>query len=193
MHPQLQTIADEYESAQERLRRLVQTVPAGRWTERPEPERWSIAECVAHLNLTTEAFRPLVEAALAEGRRRGGPKPEHYRRDFVGWLMWRTAGPPARPRVKTTAPFVPKSTVAPAELVAEFERLQAEQLGWVAGADGLPLGSLRITSPFSARLHYNLYSLLTILPRHEHRHLWQAEQVWEVLQSRRPPQPGRPT
>ena len=193
MHPQLQAITDEYESAGLRLRQLLETVPAGRWTERPAPERWSIAECVAHLNLTTEGFRPLVEVALAEGRRRGGPAPQRYRRDLIGYLMWRTAGPPARARVKTTAPFVPRSTAAPAELVAEFERLQAEQLRWVAAADGLPLGSLRITSPFNARLKYNLYSLLTILPRHEHRHLWQAERVWEVLQRRQasPPELAR--
>jgi DinB family protein len=184
VHPQLQAITDEYESAGVRLRRLLETVPAERWAERPAPERWSIAECVGHLNLTTEGFRPLVEAALAEGRRRGGPAPEHYRRDFVGWLMWRTAGPPARVRVKTTARFVSQSTAPARGLVTEFERLQAEQLRWVAAADGLPLGSLQITSPFNARLKYNLYSLLTILPRHEHRHLWQAEQAWQALQQR---------
>ncbi len=29
---------------------------------------------------------------------------------------------------------------------------------------------------------YNLFACLTILPRHQHRHLWQAEQAWQALQ-----------
>jgi len=87
-------------------------------------------------------------------------------------------------RVKTTSRIVSQNTAPARGLVTEFERLQAEQLRWVAAADGLPLGSLQITSPFNARLKYNLYSLLTILPRHEHRHLWQAEQAWQALQQR---------
>jgi len=27
-------------------------------------------------------------------------------------------------------------------------------------------------------VRYNLYACFTILPRHQHRHLWQAERVW---------------
>lgn len=47
-------------------------------------------------------------------------------------------------------------------------------------ADGLPPGCLRIASPFDARLRYNLYSALSILPRHQRRHLWQAERALEA-------------
>jgi hypothetical protein len=63
-------------------------------------------------------------------------------------------------------------------IIDEFSRLQAEQIACVREADGLPLGRVRITSPFDARLKYNLYACFTILPRHQHRHLWQAERVW---------------
>jgi len=48
-------------------------------------------------------------------------------------------------------------------------------------ADGLPVDRIRIASPFDARLKYSLYAALTILPRHQHRHLWQAERVLEGL------------
>jgi len=41
------------------------------------------------------------------------------------------------------------------------------------------LSQVRVTSPFNARVRYNLYACFTILPRHQHRHLWQAERVWE--------------
>jgi len=48
----------------------------------------------------------------------------------------------------------------------------------LVAADGLPLSHVRISSPFNPRLRYDLYACFTILPRHPHRHLWQAEPVW---------------
>jgi hypothetical protein len=92
--------------------------------------------------------------------------------------MWRMAGPPVRHRLKTAAAFIPSATVPLPRLLSEFDRLQTEQIDLVAQADGLKLGSLWITSPFDPRVRYNAYSCLTILPRHQQRHLWQAEQVW---------------
>jgi hypothetical protein len=87
-------------------------------------------------------------------------------------------GPPVRVRLKTIARFLPQSAAAPAVLVEEFDRLQTAQLDCLAQGDGLPLSHVRIKSPFNARLRYNLYACFTILPRHQHRHLWQAERVW---------------
>jgi len=77
------------------------------------------------------------------------------------------------------SPFVPAGEQPIAQLVGEFDRLQAAQLSCLAAADGLPLGRLWIRSPFDRRIRYNVFSCLTILPRHQQRHLWQAEQVWE--------------
>lgn len=176
MHPELQAIIDEFESASSRLRTLSGKVSAERWAERPESDRWSIGECVAHLNLTSTAFLPLLRGALDEARRSGHKARPRYRRDLLGWLLWRSMGPPVTRRFKTAAPFVPRADRTSAELVSEFERLQTEQLVLVRQADGLPIDRVKIASPFNTRLRYNVYSALSILPRHQHRHLWQAEQ-----------------
>jgi hypothetical protein len=177
MRSQLRTIIEEFDAATERLQRLVAAVPAGDWSRRPDPDRWSVAECVAHLNLTSQAYLPLLHTALAEARALGEPVRGRYRRDLVGWLFWWMTGPPVRFRVRTMAPFVPQGVVPAAELVAEFERLQGEQVRCVVDAEGLPIDRVWVTSPFDARMRYNGYTCLTILPRHQHRHLWQAEGV----------------
>jgi hypothetical protein len=191
MQPQLETILQEFRSARDRLHRLRQTVPADRWPERAAPNRWSVAECVAHLNLTTEGFRPRVEAALAAAPAAAGPAPKRYRRDLIGWMLWKTMAPPVRFRIPTQPPFIPEATAPADELVTAFDRLQDEQESWVRRADGLPLGRIRVLSPFDPRgkLSYNLYSCLSILPRHQHRHLWQAEQVWAALDRGHAPAP----
>lgn len=182
MHPQLRAVQEDFEAAQARLHALEERAPESLWTRRPDPTRWSIAECVAHLNLTSEAYLPRLRDALQHARRLGGGPPRRYRRDPVGWFFWRTAGPAVRFRVRTTAPFVPAATAPAAELVAEFDRLQSAQLACVAAAEGLDLERAWITSPFESRVRYNAYACLTILPRHQHRHLWQAERVLASLQ-----------
>ena len=176
MHSELQAVIDEFESALVRLRVLRDKVPASKWVNRPEPDRWSIGECVAHLNLTSAAFFPLLRSGLDEARRSGHRASARFRRDVIGWLLWRSMGPPVKRKFTTTAPFVPRSDRTSAELVSEFERLQGEQLVLAREADSLPIDRVKISSPFNPRLRYNLFSALSILPRHQHRHLWQAEQ-----------------
>ena len=183
MHPQLQVIIAEFDSAQVRLHSLAHRVPEQDWHLRADPSRWSMAECLGHLNLTAEAYLPLLKGALELGRRSSGPAPRRYRRDPIGWLMWRMVGPPVRHRVKTTAAFVPRAEVPLSQLMADFDRLQRDQVSCVGSAEGLDLGRLWIRSPFDSRIRYNLYACLTILPRHQHRHLWQAEQVLSMLNS----------
>jgi hypothetical protein len=176
MHPQLQSIVAEFENGRDRLHRLADVVPPERWTVRPGPERWSVAECIGHLNLTTVAFRPLVEQALEQGR--SLPPSQHvgsYSRGIVGSLLWWALSRPGRFRTRTAAAFVPRATQPVEALVAEFDRLQEEQIGWVRAADGLPLGVIRVASPFNSRVRYNLYAALSVLARHQQRHLWQAE------------------
>jgi DinB superfamily len=181
MHLQLQAVVDEFEHAHIRLRSLARALPEELWTRRPDEGRWSIAECVSHINLTSTAYLPLLRRGVATGRLLDGPPPVRYRRDLIGWLLWRTAGPPVRLRVKTTAAFIPHGSEPPSKLIDEFERLGKEQIECVREADGLPLGRIKIASPFNPRVKYNLFACLTILPRHQHRHLWQAEQAWRVL------------
>jgi hypothetical protein len=178
LHPQLEAIRAEFVSAQDRLHRLAQSIPEAAWNRRPDPAQWSIAECVEHLNLTALAYLPLLRTALDQARRLSGSAPSRYHRDPMGWILWRTQGPPVRRRLKTIPRFTPGSKRPHTELIAEFERLQAAQISCVRAADGLRLGQVWIRSPFNSRIRYNIYSCLTILPRHQHRHLWQAEQVW---------------
>jgi hypothetical protein len=181
LHRQLEAIRAEFISAQDRLHHLMQSISEIAWNRRPQPGRWSISECVAHLNLTAEAYLPLLHSALESARRGGGRAPKRYRRDPVGWLLWRTAGPPVLYRTRTRARFIPSSTLPLAQVLGEFDRLQAAQIDCVLQADGLDLGRYWITSPFNPRVRYNVYSCLTILPRHQHRHLWQAEQIRQEL------------
>jgi hypothetical protein len=178
MHPQLQALADEFHFATARLHALTRAVPAEQWPVRRDPTKWSVAECVAHLNLTGAGYDAILREAVTRDPRPATPFTGHFRRDFFGWLLWKSMPPPVRVKVRTIASFIPESTAPMTRLVAEFEKWQEVQLARLAEADGLPLNAIKVTSPFNAKVRYNLYSCFSILPAHQHRHLWQAEQVW---------------
>jgi hypothetical protein len=181
LHPQLRAIEQELAAITTRAARLVDRVDESGFHHRPGANRWSIAECLAHLNLTTRAYLPLIDDALQIGRLIPMSRPRRFRRDFTGWLLCRMAEPPYRFRATTTAPFVPSGAGTRAEVLADFVRLQQELTSRVYHAEGLDLTSLVIISPFDGRLSYHLYSCFRVLPTHQRRHLWQAERVFEEL------------
>jgi hypothetical protein len=177
VNAQLEEIVSEFNSASARVRNLHRNLAPGRWNRRPAPESWSPGECVAHLNLTSLAMMPLIQQGLDEARRSRRAIRERYRRDLVGWLLWRSISAPGRFKSKTIPAFVPTSDRPAEEAMAEFDRLQVEQIAMTRAAEGLPIDLVKMTSPFNARVRYNIFSALAILPRHQHRHLWQAEQA----------------
>jgi hypothetical protein len=185
MHRQLADVVEDLQRARARLHRLAGPLPAERWERRADPDRWSVAECVAHLNITSRAYLPIVRAGLDEAAALGTPAPARYRRDPAGWLLAHLVGPLPRVagrrlgRVRTPASFVPTGALPREVVLRDFDALQDELIALVRRADGLPIDRVRVTSPFDARARYNLYACLTLLAPHQHRHLQQAEEVWE--------------
>jgi len=175
MRVELAAIEQEFQSALARVHDLRARVPPEAWNRRLAPERWSPGECVAHLNLASAAMVPLVQAGIEEARRKGGPAPRRYRRGFMGWLVWKGLSEGRRFGTKTIPAWVPSGDRHPDQLVAEFERWQTIVIDCVRAADGLPIDKVKITSPIDARVRYNVFAALSIIARHQHRHLWQAE------------------
>jgi hypothetical protein len=181
MQPQLQSIVASLESQRAHLHDLAAQVPAERWSKRADPNRWSVGECVVHLNLTSQAYLPLVRAALADAP--AVQSSHSYRRDLTGFLLGYAVGPMPRSlrrtmRFRTTAGFVPKAQTPRDAAVADFDRLQSEIVALTRDCEGRAIDRIRINSPFNARAKYSVYSALVLLPRHQERHLIQADEVW---------------
>src|SRR5215212_8387874 len=130
MHSQIVEVVTAFEHAQERLDKLVDTIPDDRWAVRSDPARWSAGECVAHLNLTNAAYVPRIRKALEEARKLPRSPGGAYNRDMIGKVFATMVGPLPRigktriGRVKTTASFIPTGTIPKQHAVAEFKRLQ---------------------------------------------------------------------
>ena len=177
MDRQLATIVDDLESARTRLRALRDALPEAAWDYRADPGGWSAAQCVAHLNLTSAALLPLVREGLDEARTLRDSTRARYRRNLLGWVIWKLVAPSSRLKTATLPAFLPSVTPPVERLLIEFDRHQADVIACVTEAEGLPIDRVTLVSPFHGRLKYNLYAALTLVPVHQHRHLVQAERA----------------
>ncbi len=176
MHSQLAALIGQLNSVTARAAELAAGVDDVTFCARPPSGGWSAAGCFAHLNLTTEAFLPLFDSALRRGRPGFGDA-QRYRRGLVAALLEWSLEPPSRLRLRTAPAFVPTNHGTKSSILDDFKRLQGELGRRIESASGLNLSDLRIVSPFTARMSYNVYAALCILLAHERRHALQAERA----------------
>jgi hypothetical protein len=178
----LASIRDELSETTSRLHRLVDTIDETMWGRSPVPGKWSAARCVAHLNITSRAYLPVLRAAFKDARARGlMAKDPSYDLDVWGWLLVKSNEPPPRFRMKTPDAFVPPTIEPKQKVLGEYDALQGELVTLLDEAVDLALGKIKIVSPFNARLKYNAYSALRVIPSHQRRHIWQVERVLRAL------------
>lgn len=179
--PTLRDCLDQLRAATGDARDLIAGLTDAQLGWRPGPGRWSVAECLAHLAATAEAYDPRLEAAARRGREAGrtAPSPAAYRPGRIGrWLVGSMEPPPKRrlraPRAFATGERPPAS--APGRFFRAQEALEAR----IHEADGLDLGRVRLASPVTSLLRLPLGTMLLFLLAHERRHLWQARRVREA-------------
>lgn len=178
----LESVEKELNEATRRAWTLVQSTDGRLFTVRPKAQSWSAAECLAHLSISTEMFLPVLRKSIDDSRKKKQRKGK-VTMDVVGRVLAWFLEPPIRKKVKTAAPFVPKSTRAKAEAFGEFASLQEKLIDLLQDARETDL-RVKIVSPFNARVRYNVLSAFHIVAAHERRHLWQAEQAIAELRGR---------
>jgi hypothetical protein len=169
------------DEASVRARRIVEGLPRAILGVRADQASWSVAECLAHLTLTSNAYLPVIGQALEEGRRRGLVQSGRgFRMGVAARMLAWWMEPPYRLRSRTPAAFVP-AVDDPADALPQFLDRQQKLLNVVADADGLAIDRLLIASPFASRVRYSVYAAFRLIAVHERRHLWQAEQTVRKL------------
>ena len=183
---QLAEIDRQIQSVSDRAKAVVERVGSVRASERPAGGKWSVADCLAHLSLTSAPYFPLWEQAFKEMKAKGESSQGPFRMDFIGWILAWMMEPPARMRVSTAPGFEPAGNITGDRALSDFLASQATVRRAIADADGLPLDRYKIVSPFSEKLRYNVWSSFCLLAAHQRRHLWQAERVADVLARSQP-------
>jgi len=180
-HPEWQRHVRAFEEIRNEARRQTQDLSEQQARWRPEPGRWSVADCLEHLNATWEQYIPRLERTIAEAQEARDPEevvPASFSYGFLGNFMIRMLEPPPKIRVRAPRAFVPVSGELPFEEIRDrFEGFHDEAIRLIDASRGLHLQRVRLTSPLSRLVRLSLGQWFDFLAAHERRHLWQAHRV----------------
>jgi hypothetical protein len=186
LNSQLADIRNQLALCSKRANDIVTCLYPDQLTLRSEPGRWSIAECLVHLNLTSEAVLPTIRTACDGARANSLLSDGPFRMERMGKLLKWSLEPPPRLRFNTSSHFQPLIFEPLDRVLPGFTHLQNELNQILDTANGLDLGRVRVASPFSNRIQYNLLTCFTLIAAHQRRHLWQAEEMKKWILSKYP-------
>lgn len=172
--------ARRFDENRERFEALVADLTDEQASWQPAAGKWSVGECIAHLNVTGVKYQPLMTDAIARGRQRGLTGTAPYQgRTLAGRLLLFILDPDKRRRAKAPGGFQPAAgpSLDFPSLVEEFRSVQEGWTRLLDDADGLALGRIVFASPVSRLVRVNLAEAFEINTLHEARHLGQAERV----------------
>jgi hypothetical protein len=149
---------------------------------RPEPGRWSIGECFAHLNITNGYALGAIEAGIAKGRARGKTGEGPFQYGFIARKFIASQEPPVKKKYSAPKVFLPPADIDPEATLAEYRRKSGELKRLTREADGLHLARVKVMMPalpaaLRAIVRMPLGGQLILTTTHDRRHLWQAEQI----------------
>ena len=150
---------------------------------RPQPGKWSIAENLAHLNITTQAYVPGIRQTLQQARQKGLQGSGAFDLGFTGKLFVNYLEPPFKMKTKAPKMIQPVLQGAASDALPQFLRGQEAFRKLVDEADGVDLGRASFVSPFSSLLRMKLIAAFATVTAHDRRHLWIVSKIREQLPS----------
>jgi len=175
--PELDELRRQFEAIAADAAELVAPLSEAQFHWRPAGDRWSIAECLEHLNATARHYLPALDDGIAEAIRLGtyAEGPFEYR--WYGRLLVRLIEPPPVFRM-TVTPQVQPATDRPKRATANgFGAYQVQYVDRLRQSNGIDLATARVRSPMAAWLRIPLGCGFAAMVAHERRHLWQARNV----------------
>jgi len=176
MHPRLAELlryADERRAA---LEAAALPLPYERWTERPGPDAWSLAELFDHLYLSESGTAKLLAKRIARAAEAGlGPERET---DSVMQALdfFPVVGGPKRRSPDIT---LPRRDVRAPEVHEALRQSRADLQAALRAGDGLALGEVTATHPALGVI--NVYQWVLFIAQHEERHTRQAAEIVQRL------------
>jgi hypothetical protein len=146
---------------------------------RPAPARWSISECLEHLNVAARLYWPILVAAINQGRVKGWMSEGPYKHGWFGNIFVRAAEPPVKTRYRAPRRFRPPADLPLAQVYPQFLSFQNRLLDLIIDANGVDLGRPKVQLPATKLVKLSLGQGFALVTAHERRHLWQARQVRE--------------
>ncbi len=175
--PQLQRLEGEFRDVAREARVVSQGLSRVQFNWRPTIGRWSISDCLGHLNILGSEQLAVIDAGIREARTQGWFSAGPFAVGFLAGRLIASTEPPVRHRRRAEEHFVPESDQSADIVVPAIVDLQEQLVGRIRLANGLDLARIRVRPPGHRLLKLGMLEFFLFLAAHQRRHLAQAWQV----------------
>jgi DinB superfamily len=180
-HADVLLLAREATDLGRRAEELFGGLTAKQLNWRPNPDEWSVGQCLDHLRIATTTYFPAFREIQA-----GTKRPTAWERVpllpalFGPWLI-RLLSPERSAKMRAPAVFRPTESVVDPQIVRTLAATQQEFVRFMAGTTPRDLDRI-VTSPASRFVTYSLLDAYRIIVVHAQLHLQQARRVTELAE-----------
>ena len=144
---------------------------------RPDPARWSVAQCLEHLVISNQWMLRAAEDALRDARPRTVWQRLPVLPGVVGRMLIRSQSPTATRKFTASSKAAPATSDIAADIVRRFVEQHRDALTRVRALDERAAAGAIMTSPFLRVITYSVLDGWRLLVAHDRRHLVQARRV----------------
>jgi len=153
---------------------------------KPSKDRWSILECIEHLNITLEVYIPQMNAVVKNSEKYP-VKSNVFEHSFLGKLAVKVMKPKADDQIpfkmKTFKSLEPVNTnIKPQKEISQFIKYQNEILTIIDGLQKVNLRKPKITTAAGPIIKMSIGDALHFMVAHNQRHIVQAQNVFKIIQ-----------
>jgi hypothetical protein len=142
---------------------------------KPNPETWSVGECIDHLIVTNRSYFAQLEALSRGDKYVSFWEKLPILHGFWGRTILKATTEQVQKKGKTPSTFTPTRSTLPADIVEEYCRQHDQLLAKVRATDLVNHHETMITSPAASFITYSLHDAVRIIFQHERRHFNQAK------------------
>jgi len=143
---------------------------------KPDSESWSVGECFSHLVNSNRLYLTKFEVIL-NSLPSVSEKDFTYKQSIMGKMITKGVEPKNVKKVKTFKVFYPASSNFKKNIIDEYIKCCEKLIELSDEMKHLDLEKIKISSPVNILIRLNLGDPLIIIPKHDERHLNQAERV----------------
>lgn len=141
---------------------------------KPDPQTWSVGECIDHLITSNRLYFAQIEAIGRGDKHVTFWEKLPILHGFWGRMLIKVTSPDNPKKGKTRPVFEPSRSKVPLSVFDEFAQQQRQLMDIVRRTDGVDHHEVMVTSPAGGFITYSLHDAILILFQHERRHFNQA-------------------
>ncbi len=147
---------------------------------KPAAGRWSIAECLEHLNRYSNYYN---RQALGKLENADQVEEHGYKAGWIANWVHNSIHPENRKKMSTPKFLDPSNSIISDNIVTEFLQHQYQLLGVVEKAQQVDLNKIKVPVEVMKLIKLSLGDVLIFMDLHQQRHMIQAREVLHLMQT----------